>query len=106
MPYKSSRIKIEGTQYDRRRKLSEEDKENIRRIRKEDGFSYNRLAKMFGISKRLAMFICCPEKEQIAREQFKERRKDGRYAPTREERNEILKEHRHYKQQLYLEGKI
>lgn len=106
MPYKSSRIKIEGTQYDRRRRLSEEQKAAIRRLRETERLSYNQIAKQFGVSKRLIIFICCPDKEQIAKEQFKERRKDGRYAPTREERNEIMREHRHYKQELYLEGKI
>ena len=32
MPYISEKIKIEKTQFDRRRKLTEEDKEEIRRI--------------------------------------------------------------------------
>lgn len=81
MPYKSLRIKIEGTQYDRRRRLSEEQKAMIRRLRETEKLSYNQIAKQFGVSKRLIIFICCPDKEKIAREQFKERRKDGRYAP-------------------------
>lgn len=106
MPSKSSRIKIEGTQYDRRRRLSEGQKAMIRRLRETEKLSYNQIAKQFGVSKRLIIFICCPDKEKIAREQFKERRKDGRYAPTREAWNETMREHRHYKQQLYLEGKI
>lgn len=106
MPYKSEKCKIQGTKFDRRRKLSEEQKELIKWLREEERISYNKLAKQFGVSKRLIQFICCPDKEQKAKAQFKERRKYGRYNVSKEERNEIMREHRHYKQELYLENKI
>lgn len=106
MPYKSSKIKIEGTSYDRRIRLSEDQREYIRWLREEEKLSYQKLADMFKVSKRLIIFICNPDKENRAKEQFKQRRKDGRYMVSKEERNEIMREHNHYKHKLYLEGKI
>lgn len=106
MPYKSESIKIEGTSYDRRRKLSEDTKEYIRWLREEEKISYQKLADMFKVSKRLIIFVCNPDKERKAKEQFKERRKDGRYLVSKGERAEIMREHRHYKQELYLTNKI
>lgn len=106
MPRKSESIKIEGTEFDRRRKLSESDKERIKLIRKEDGLSYSKIATMFGVSKRLVDFICNPEKYEIAKQQFKERRLDGRYGVSKDERNAIVREHRNYKQELFVNKKI
>lgn len=106
MPYKSEHIKIEGTRFDRRRKLSEDQKEYMRWLREEEKLSYQKLADMFGVSKRLAIFVCCPDKEETARRQFKERRKDGRYKTTNEEWAETIREHRRYKQKLFTDKKI
>lgn len=106
MPYKSEKIKIQGTSYDRRVKLSEEQKELIRWLREEEKISYQKLADMFKVSKRLVIFVCNPDKENKAKEHFKQRRKDGRYSVPKEKRAEIMREHRHYKQELYLENKI
>ena len=64
MPYKSERIPIAGTEYDRRRKLSETQKELIRRLWEDDMLSCNQLARMFGVSKRTIQFVCHPEKTQ------------------------------------------
>lgn len=106
MPYKSEKIKIEGTSYDRRRKLSEDTKEYIRWLREEEKLSYQKLADMFKVSKRLIIFVCNPEKYDTCREQFKRRKKEGRYSVSKVEWNETMREHRHYKQELYLENKI
>lgn len=106
MPYKSEKIKIAGTSHDRRRKLTEEQKEYIRWLREEEQLSYNQLARQFGVSKRLIIFICKPEIMEKARERFKQYRKEGRYKPTKEEWAETIKEHRHYKEKLHKEGKI
>lgn len=106
MPYRSERIKIEGTVYDRRRKLTEAQKEEIRLLRRQTGLSYNKIAERYGVSKRMIMFVVNPEKYAVAREQFKERQREGRYQVSREERASIVREHRHYKQGLHKEGKI
>lgn len=106
MPYKSEKIPIAGTQYDRRKKLTEEQRALIRWLREEEQMSYNKLAKKFHVSKRLIQFVCHPEKEQKSREQFKERRRDGRYKESSEKHASTMKEHRQYKQRLKMEGKI
>lgn len=106
MPYKSEKIKIIGSQYDRRRKLTEDQKEYIRWLREEEQLSQRTLAAMFGVSRRTIQFIIDPEKLKRNRDSFKERRRAGLYKPTKEEWADTMREHRHYKQQLYTEGKI
>lgn len=106
MPFTSERIKISGTKYDRRIKLSDDQKQLIRWLREEEQISYQKLADMFNVSKKTIIFVCNPEKYEKAREQFKNRRKDGRYKASKEEWSKTIREHRHYKQELYLEGKI
>lgn len=106
MPYKSEKLKIAGTQYDRRKKLSDDQKQYIRWLREEEQLSYNQLAQMFGVSKRLVIFICKPETQEKCRERFKQLKKDGRYKPTKEEWADTMKEHRRYKQNLYKNNKI
>ena len=106
MPYKSEKINIQNTIYDRRQKLSNDQKEYMRWLREEYGYSYQQLADMFGVSKRLAIFICKPETLEKVRAQFIERRKDGRYKPSKEEWAATMRDHRNYKQNLYNSGKI
>lgn len=105
MPYKCEKVvKLEGTMLDRRRKLTEDQKAYIKWLHEEEQLSYNALAKQFGVSKRLINFICKPEAHEKCKARFKELRKDGRYY-NREAHNESVKNMRHYKQELYLEGK-
>lgn len=65
-----------------------------------------KLASMFNVSRSLIAMVLNPERLQRARELFKERRKDGRYNVSRKERARIIREHRRYKRQLFVEGKI
>lgn len=106
MPYKSEKIKIEGTKLDRRRKLTEDQKAYIRWLREEEGLSQRKLAAMFGVSRRLITFILDPEKEKRSKERGKQLRKEGRYKYTKEQWAETMKEHRHYKEQLHKDGII
>lgn len=98
--------KIQGTIYDRRRKLTEEQKQEIRRIREADGMSQAALAQMFGVSKRLVQLILDPEKEKIAKQRYAERAKDGRYAKSKAEAAAIYREYKERRQTLISEGKI
>lgn len=50
MPYKSEKIKIAGTRFDNRRRLSLDQVRAIKFL-KENGYSYRQLATMFGCSK-------------------------------------------------------
>lgn len=104
MPYISEKIPL-PPQYDRRRKLTEDDKFEIVRLRKEHNLSQRTLARMFGVSRGLIIFIIDPEKHERAKAQFKERRKDGRYY-DRETNTIAVRNTRQYKHKLYLDGKI
>ena len=97
MPYKSEKIRIAGTQYDRRIKLTPDQKEYIKWLREKQLISYSKLAKIFGVSKRLIQFICCPDKYLKNKESLKQRKAEG--AAT-------IREHRRYKEQLKKKGDI
>jgi predicted DNA-binding protein (UPF0251 family) len=100
MPYKSDKLPINNPKYDKRVKLTDEDKESIR-IEYETGLISQRdLAKKYSVSRRLIQFVLSPEKQAVAREQFLERQKDGRYY-DRERHNEQMKRHRNHKKELY-----
>ena len=106
MPYKSEKIKIEGTKLDRRRKLTEDQKEYIRWLREEEGLSQRQLAAMFGVSRRLITFILDPEKEKKNKERIKRLKQEGRYKYSKEQWAEVMREHRHYKEKLHKDGLI
>lgn len=103
MPYKSESIKLNPSQ-DRRRKLTEEQKEEIRRIYKSGVCGTRPLAKQFGVSRSLIQVIVNP---QIAERQKKYRKEHWRdYKQPKEKWAETIREHRRYKQELYLKGKL
>jgi hypothetical protein len=100
MPYKSEKIIIEGTNFDRRVKLDDYQKACIIEERKHSGLSYQKLANKYNVSKKLVMLICNPDLMAKNKAQFKERRKDGRYYDS--EKNTIAtREHRKYKHELF-----
>jgi hypothetical protein len=106
MPYKSEKIKIANTKYDRRIKLTDEQREAIREEYAKGEKGARVLAKEYGVSRSLIRFVVMPEKYERSKEMFRERRKDGRYDISSEEWRDLIKERRRYKQKLYLEGKI
>ena len=103
MPYVSEKIRITGTSLDRRVKLTQEQREELRHLREFEGWPYNMLAKKYNVSKNLAIFVCNPEVEARNRENFKKLRSDGRYY-NKEKNTEAIRKTRNYKQQLYKEG--
>lgn len=106
MPYKSEKIKIEGTKLDRRRKLTEDQKDLIRWLREEEGLSQRQLAAMFDVSRRLITFILDPEKEKHNKAIQKKHKMEGRYKYTKEQWAEVMREHRLYKERLHKDGII
>lgn len=60
MPYKSEKIIIEGTKHDRRRRLTEEEKDKIRALK--GTVSVHKLAETYGVSRRTIQFILYPER--------------------------------------------
>ena len=105
MPYKSEKIKLSKEQ-DRRIKLSDEQKEEIRAKFATGHYSQRGLAIEYNVSRRLISFVLDDEKAKRAAEQLKERRADGRYKPSKEQWAATMRNHRQYKQQLYMEGKL
>ena len=103
MPYKSSNIKLSETQ-DRRRKLTDDQKESIRKIYAEGKLGTRPIAKMFNVSRSTIQVIVNPA---IAQRHHDYRAQNWRkYRPSKEEWAETVREHRHYKQELYLKGEL
>lgn len=105
MPYKSEKMKLPRDQ-DRRIKLTDAQREEIRQKYASGLYSQRALAKEYNVSRRTIQFTVDADKYARAREQFKQRRKDGRYKPSKEEWAETVREHRRYKQRLYVNGKL
>lgn len=105
MPYKSEKMKLSKEQ-DRRIKLNDEQREEIKHKYSTGLYSQRNLAAEYNVSRRLIQFVLDEEKARIAAEQLKERKADGRYKPSKEEWAAVMRDHRRYKQKLYLEGKL
>lgn len=105
MPYKSEKIKL-PKELDRRVKLSDEQRDEIKHKYELGFYSQRALAKEYNVSRRLISFILFPEKEERNRQQLKERKADGRYKYSKEQWATVVREHRRYKQELYKSGKL
>jgi len=81
---------------DRRVKLTDADREEIRKLYREGG-TLRGLGRAFGVDKQLIKCVVDPEFYEALKQKFKKRRKDGRYKPTRSEWATIQREHRRYK---------
>ena len=103
MPYVSEKIKLSETQ-DRRRKLTDAQKEEIRQIYAKGGIGAGTLAKQYGVSKSTVQIIVNPERAAKVKQRNKEHWRD--YRPSNEDWAAIIREHRHYKQNLYLQGEL
>lgn len=103
MPYKSTQIKLAEHQ-DRRRKLTEEQKEQIREIYKTGVCGTRILAKQFGVSKSTIQVIVNPAIAQRHKNRSKAHWRD--YRPSKEEWAATIREHRRYKQELYVKGEL
>ena len=101
---KVDKIKIAGTQYDRRVKLTNDQKADIKMKHEVFAVSYNYLAREYGVSKRLINFICKPESYRVAQDRRKANAE--RYKVSKDENTRIKKEHRQYKKKLYQKGLI
>lgn len=103
MPFKSEKIKL-PQEYDRRRKLADEQKDEIKHKYSTGLYSLNNLAIEYKVSKKTILLIVNPESKRKNDERIKDHWKD--YQPTTVERNKTMKEHRQYKQKLHKDGKI
>lgn len=103
MPYKSDKALIQGTKYDRRRKLTDDDKADIIKLSAE--LSIHQLAKNFGVSRRLVQFILYPERHEENLIRRKARGGSKMYYEKEANRLAVARL-RHYKHNLYKKGLI
>ena len=103
MPYKCEKIKLSEKQ-DRRRKLTEQQKQEIRETYSEGICGQRPLAEKYGVSRTTIQIIVNPERAEKVKNRIKEHWQD--YKASNEERAEIMREHRHYKQELYKKGEL
>lgn len=103
MPYKFEKIPINNPKNDKRVKLTDENRENIREEYSSGLISQRGLAEKYGVSRRLIQFTLNPEKQEIAKKQFAERQKDGRYY-DKDKHTVSVRTHRNHKKDLYNKG--
>lgn len=103
MPYKSEKIKLKETQ-DRRKKLTTEQREEIKELYSTGCYSLNDLAKRFNVSKKTILLIVNKDSEEKARRYRKEHWKE--WQRKGEEHAEAIRNTRKYKQSLYLKGEL
>lgn len=93
MPSKVENIKVSGTKFDARAKLSPDQREAIRVLSRE-GYSQRKLAAMFNVSKRLIQSIVSPS------ERKPEKKRSTEYW------TQVKRKYRERKMNLYKAGKI
>ena len=103
MPYKSEKIKLSETQ-DRRKRLTDKQREQIKVLYGTGHYSLNDLAKQFNVSKKTILLIVNKDSAENAKlyrkEHWREWQRKG------EEHNKAIMNTRKYKQKLYKEGKL
>ena len=102
MPYLCEKDHI-PTALKRSAKLTAEDKEEMVAMRKLGGWSYNALAREFGVSKRTAYWVINPEKQKENYELRKQRGGSKQYY-VKEKHTKAVREHRRYKKELADKG--
>ena len=93
MPYKSDKVRIAGTRFDLRRKLTEEQVRSVSKLGAE-GMSQRELARMFGVSKSLIQYILHPSPRNAVA------------ARSTEYCNAAKRRHRARKHELYKSGAL
>ena len=95
-------IKLVGLQ-DRRRKLTDEQKAEIIRLR-DEGWSLRKLAKEFEVSTQSILFIVNPESkaknDKYGRDNWR------KFQKAKEKNAEAVRKTRLYKQELFLKGEL
>ena len=103
MPYKSEKMKLHGLQ-DRRKRLTDEQRKEIKELYCTGFYSLNDLAKQFNVSKKTILLIVnensAEKAKQYRKEHWKEWQRKG------EEHNKAIMNTRKYKHSLMLKGEL
>lgn len=103
-PYlKAYTLKFAGLQ-DRRRKLTDEQRAEILKIRQETGAGYRTIAKQFNVSRSLVQIICNPERAKAMHDRMAAHWRE--YRMSKEERRMRMRELRKRKYELYKAGML
>lgn len=103
MPYEIEKIKLKGLQ-DRRKKLTDKQREEIKELYGTGLYSLNGLAKQFNVSKKTILLIVNDESAERAKQYRKENWKQ--WQGTKEEHREAIKKTRRYKHSLKIKGEL
>lgn len=103
MPYKCERIKLQGLQ-DRRKRLTDEQRVEIKKLYGTGCYSLNDLAKKFDVSKKTILLIVNKESEEKAKQYRKEHWRE--WKRVGKEHNEAIRKTRRYKNELYKNGEL
>ncbi len=103
MPYKSEKIKLNELQ-DRRKRLTNKQREEIKELYATGCYSMNDLAKQFNVSKKTILLIVNKDSadraKQYRKDHWKEWQRHG------EEHNKAIQNTRKYKHELYKNGEL
>ena len=105
MPYKSEKIKIDHTKNDKRIRLTDEQKEQIKQEYNSSLISQRALANKYKVDRKTIYNILHHDKYLQQLERNKEEKHSAKYY-NKEKHKEYIKKHRRYKQNLYVNGII
>ena len=103
MPYKSEKCKLSPAQ-DRRRKLTENQRQQIRDLYATGMYSLQEIADRFPCCKKTVLLIVNPESAAKAKQYTAANWR--KYQQTKEQRAATQRALRHYKQELYQAGEL
>ena len=104
MPYKSEKLNLHETQK-RSAKLTSEQRKEIYNKYATGLYSQRGLASEYGVSRRLVTFIIDPSKQEANLLRRAENGGSKKYY-NKEKHTEAMREHRKYKQELFLKGEL
>ena len=105
-PYaKAQTVKYTGLQ-DRRRKLTDDDRAEVLRIRQETGAGYRTIARQFGVSRSLVRLICDPEVAKRNRERMAAMWRKYREQRAPAENAKAVRDWRRRKYKMYMAGEL
>lgn len=101
MPYKSEKIIIDHTANDKRIRLTDEQKQKIKEEYATSLISQRALAKKYNVDRKTIYNILHPDKYQEQLKANQENKHSQKYY-NKEKHKEYIKNHRRYKQTLYV----
>lgn len=103
MPYKSEKLKLSPAQ-DRRRKLTDNQRQQIKEMYATGMYSLQDLADRFPCSKKTVLLLVNPASAAKAKQYTAEHWRD--FQTSKEKRNAAQRATRHYKHELYRAGEL